>query len=76
MKHSVIAESCPWRVPCRKHWHCKALLGQPNKSRCIESNCAPLYIARQMADSCLTETHRLNKIMELKAQLNDITFVV
>lgn len=44
MNHKTIALGCPWRVLSRGDWHCKALIDQPNGSRCVRHNCAAAHI--------------------------------
>ena len=59
MNHKTMARGCPWRVMCRHRWHCKALLGQPNKSLCDESNCGGLHIADILISELREEIHKM-----------------
>lgn len=55
MEHKTIASSCPWKIMSRGDWHCKALTGQPNGSRCDKSNCACLHIAGLLVNDLRVE---------------------
>jgi len=44
-----LAANCNWRVCCcGGTYECKALIGQPNGSRCTEFNCGVVNIIRKI----------------------------
>ncbi|MGD9158323.1 MAG: hypothetical protein PVG39_07965 [Desulfobacteraceae bacterium] len=48
MNIDTMIRGCPWGVVIRDEVHCKALVGQPNGSKCLGHKCAAIYMAELM----------------------------